>query len=288
MLRLILNAHSDVAVPPESRFITELYDGRDEVDVDRFLRRLANHNRFALWDLPIEAVRAELGTVTRARYQAVIDATFSAWARVHGKTRWGDKTPRYVENVPLLARLFPDARFVHLIRDGRNVALSYADVPFGPKTVGSAAALWAARVGTGMRDGRRLAPGRYVEILYEDLVEDPVGEVKDVCSFLGLAFDPAMLDHTERARSVMLPSADRLNPHVTERPIKGVRSWETEMPARHVEIFEAIAGDVLAQLGYERRFPRPRFRARVAARLGGWGLPLDRLRSNAGRGRPGV
>ena len=66
-----------------------------------------------------------------------------------GKARWGDKTPRYVESIPFISGLFPDARFVHLVRDGRDVALSYANVPFGPKTVARAASLWAKRVRKG-------------------------------------------------------------------------------------------------------------------------------------------
>jgi sulfotransferase family protein len=279
LLRLILNAHPEVAVPPESRFITELWRGADEVRVEPLLAAIVVHDRFEAWDVPIEAVREELPGRSTASYAEVITAPHRAYARLNGKTRWGDKTPRYVEHIPFLGPLLVDARFIHLIRDGRNVALSYADVPFGPKTMAAAARLWAARVSAGIRGGRPLGE-RYLEVRYEDLVEDAEGETKSICSFLGLEFDPGMLDYTERARAAVLPRASMYNPHVTERPMSKTRSWEQDMPDRHVQIFEAIAGGLLSELGYPRRHPHPPASARLRAALGRLGVPVDQLKSS--------
>jgi hypothetical protein len=281
LLRMMLNAHPDVAVPPESRFVTELWTDAAEVDAASLLEGLGAHKRFSAWELPIEEVRSALGDRARLSYADAIDAVYRAYARTRGKSRWGDKTPRYVEHIPFLSKLFPSARFVHLVRDGRNVALSYADVPFGPKTVAKAADLWARRVAQGMRDGRALGPARYVELRYEDLVDDIEARAKELCEFLDLPFDAGMLDYTERARSDVLPRAAKYNPHVTERPIAKTRSWEADMPDRHVAVFEAIAGDVLSELGYERRHPRPGALPRLQAALGRAGLPIDRLRRTA-------
>src|SRR5688500_1921999 len=175
LLRLMLNAHRDVAVPPESRFITEIQHRDGSIRADDLLSALGSHKRFQTWDLPLEAVRDEIDR-DPVPFADGIAATYRVYARVHGKTRWGDKTPRYVEHIPFIAELFPQARFIHLIRDGRNVALSYANVPFGPKNVAKAAALWGSRVAKCCHDGRALGGGRYLEIRYEDLVEDAAGE----------------------------------------------------------------------------------------------------------------
>ena len=279
LLRLILNAHPEVAVPPESRFITELWRGADEVPVEPVLAAIVAHDRFEAWDVPIEAVREELSGRSTASYADVITAPHRAYARLNGKTRWGDKTPRYVEHIPFLGALLIDARFIHLIRDGRNVALSYADVPFGPRTVTAAARLWAARVSAGISGGRPLGE-RYLEVRYEDLVEDAEGETKLICGFLGLEFDPGMLDYTERARAAVLPRASMYNPHVTERPMSKTRSWDQDMPDRHVQIFEATAGGLLSELGYPRRHPYPPASARLRASLGRLGVPVDRLKNS--------
>jgi hypothetical protein len=276
----MLNAHLEVAVPPESRFVVELWEGRDEVDAHALLSRIERHPRWALWDISIDAVGRELPP--RPTYAQIMSAAYLAYAHARGRARWGDKTPRYVEHISLLARLWPDARFVHLIRDGRDVALSYADVPFGPKSVSRAADLWARRVRAGVSAGRALGPRRYLETHYEHFVADPERHARILCGFLDLPFDPGMLDRGERSQEVILPRAARLNPHVAERPREKLRSWRKEMSRAHVEVFEAAAGDVLAELGYERRYDSPRARARAAAALGRLGFPIGRLR----RSRP--
>jgi Sulfotransferase family len=278
LLRLILNAHPDIAVPPESRFITELWTGQDEVGVDAFLQRLDAHRLFRVWDLPVEGVRAELGDKEQVPYRDAVLAAYRAFAKAAGKSRYGDKTPRYVEHISFLSRLFPGSRFIHLVRDGRNVAMSYADVPFGPKTVAKAASLWADRVRAGMTTGRGLGRGRYVESRYEDLVEDPEGEIKTICRFLEIDYQPAMLEYEEAARDSVLSRAALYNPHLSKRPTADVRAWQEAMPEGQVEVFEAIAGDALGELGYERRYPQPSPAARLGAALGRTGAPLHRLK----------
>ena len=269
-----------MAVPPESRFITELDPGDSDVEVDSFLRRLAAHKRFTAWGLPIAAVGTELHGLERTSYATAITAVYRAYARRQGKARWGDKTPRYVEHIPEISRLWPDARFIHLIRDGRDVALSYADVDFGPKNVAKAAKLWADRVGAGLRDGRPLGD-RYLEVLYADLTEDTEGTLRDICSLIDLDFDPVMLD-PEATGKAALDRAQKYNPHVREGAKRHVRSWESDMPADQQEMFEAVAGDVRSALAFERRYQTTSAPARVKARLALKGIPFGRLHSTRG------
>jgi hypothetical protein len=274
-LRIILNAHSQVAVPPESRFVVSLWDGSDAVEVGALLQRLASHKRFQAWDLAITDVERVLPE--NATYTQVMSAAYVAYARARDKSRWGDKTPRYVEHIELLARLFPDAQFVHQIRDGRDVALSYADVPFGPKSVAAAADLWAKRVRAGIVAGRALGPKLYMETRYEAFVADPEKHTKELCEFLDVSYEPEMLE-ADRAKKDILPRAALYNPNVAKGTAAEARSWEQDMPPAHVEIFEAVAGDLLTELGYARRFDSPGRRARLAASAARRGLPIGRLR----------
>jgi hypothetical protein len=280
-LRIILNAHSQIAVPPESRFVVSLWEGSDNVDAGELLQRLARNKRFQAWDLPIAEVERVLPR--RPTYTQVMAAAYVAYARAHRKSRWGDKTPRYVEHIDLLARLWPDARFVHQIRDGRDVALSYADVPFGPKSVAAAADLWSKRVRAGMGAGRGLGPGRYLETRYEAFVAEPERHTRSLCEFLGVTYEPEMLD-ADRAKSDILPRAALYNPNVAKGTAAKARSWEQDMPVAHVEIFEAVAGDLLTELGYPRRFGSPGLRGRMAAAAARRGVPIGRLR----RTKPGA
>ena len=280
LLRLILNAHPQVAVPPESRFITELWHGEDEIHVQDMLQALERHRLFQVWGLSADEVKAELGTSPRGRYADVMEGAYRAYAKSKGKTMYGDKTPRYIENIPLLARLWPEAKFIHQIRDGRNVVLSYADVPFGPKTLGKAAELWKRRVERGLLDGRALGAHRYIEVRYEEFVSDTPNMTKKLCDFLGIEFHSDMLDYVEKSRTDILPHAARYNPNVTKPPTENVRSWENQMPDDQVAMFEAVAGDTLDMLEYPRRYPKPSFGARLKGSLSRMGLPIAKLESS--------
>ncbi len=275
-LRLTLNAHPQVAVPPESRFITELSPGAATIGRDDFLQQLAAHKRFKTWGLPIDAVAAEIGERADLAYTDAIRCTYVAYAKRDGKSSWGEKTPRYIENIPMLAGMFPDARFIHIVRDGRDVALSYAHVDFGPRTVAKAAQLWSRRVAAGIRDGRPLGPQRYIEIRNEDLANDTEAEVTKICSFLGIEADPAMFDEKARARGIVEKSKHNFDPAAGGR--KRMSDWRTEMRPRDIEVVETVAGDVLSQVGYERRYPQPGPRARLEAKLALLGLPLGRIK----------
>ncbi|HEX2030470.1 MAG TPA: sulfotransferase, partial [Actinomycetota bacterium] len=122
LLRTILNRHPDVVVTPESHFITELWQRRRRygprgrvVQLHRFVDDLQASRRYRLWDLPADLLHEEVGRLEgpAPSFADVVTAPFRAYARWKGKPRWGDKTPAYVEHIPLLASLFPDARFVH-------------------------------------------------------------------------------------------------------------------------------------------------------------------------------
>lgn len=266
-----------MAVPPESRFITELWTGEEEVDTGGFVRDLAQHKRFIAWQLDIADVKGQLGDAKRLPYPQAIGAVYEAYALKKGKKYWGDKTPRYVEHIPFLADRFPGARFIHLVRDGRNVALSYSHVDFGPKNVARAARLWQRRVGAGIRDGRALPPGHYIEIRNEDLARDADAEVKKVCTFLDLDFDPRMLDEEERSKGEVQKVTHHHTPQASGR--KHFSEWQEEMSASDIEVFEAVAGDTLSALGYERRYPRPGRVAKLKAAAALRGAPIGQLKS---------
>jgi hypothetical protein len=286
LMRLILNAHPEIAVPPESRFIVELYGSRPEVEVEAFLKSLAAHKRFQTWNLPIESVGDQLDAAQTVPYSEAVEAAYRAFAQARGKSICGDKTPRYIERMALLSNLFPAARFLHMVRDGRNVALSYADVPFGPKTVGRAAALWASRVSMGRAAGRSLGPARYIEVRYEDFVAAPAARLKEICDFIDVQWSESMLEHASGSRTDILPNSALYNPNVTRPPTSDIRSWEEQMPARLVEIFEAVAGETLDDLGYDRRCPRPGRLAKAVGVLSERGLPVARLPSPGRSAKP--
>ncbi len=260
MLRLMLDAHPELAVPGESHFIPPLWrrrgrferDGR--LDAGALAAAVARTPHFGHWKIPPERYLESVRALERPTFANVIERAFLANAEHHGKRRWADKTPIYVRHVGLLSRLWPEARFVHLIRDGREVALSYLSVPWGPRSVLEAAWKWRRDVGAGRASGAVLGPGRYHEVRYEDLVAGPRATLERLCAFVELAFDPRMLEHARDVDRDRLAPASGLPYHARAAtpPQEGARDWRTEMAEGDVEAFEALAGGLLADLGYPR------------------------------------
>ena len=283
LLRLMLDAHPDLAIPPESHFLSRFGHAIDRyraaaggVDPDRLAGDILRTRTFAAWEVPEAEVRTRVAALPRpASFADVVDAVYRAYAEPRDASRWGDKTPRYVLDLPLFDRLFPGSRFVHILRDGRDVATSLRTVRFGPNDPMGAAAFWERRVRAGRRDGARLGSARYTEVRYEELVRDPETQLRAVCAAIDLSWDPAMLEYHRRVDEA-LPD-DRRSQHRNEDrpPTPGLRDWRTEMSDDDVAAFEAVAGDLLDELGYPRGapLPGPALRARAA-----WHVTSGRVR----------
>ena len=253
LLRVMLDRHSQLAVPDESYFIPQLaHRHGDRPDLDEFLDDLRRLPTLREWGVSADDVRSRVApgtTLGRA-----IAAVYESYAAKHGKTRWGDKTPMYMQHLRLLERLFPDARYVHLVRDGRDTALSFLRMPGGvvteawahPRSVADFACQWKLEVRAARALARRVGE-QYLELRYEQLVEDPQGELRRVCDFAGLEFEPEMLDYAGEVDVSRKPHQQSLR----RPPTPGLRNWREQMERKDALAFERIAGDVLAELGYD-------------------------------------
>ena len=253
LLRVMLDRHSQLAVPDESYFVPQLADRHlRRVDPDEFLDDLRRLNTLAEWDVPLDKVHERL--TPDMPIGTAIATVYAVYAAERGKARWGDKTPMYMQNLRLLERLFPDARFVHLIRDGRDAALSFLEMPRGlvtetwmhPRTPADFASQWRTEVAAARRLGRRVGP-RYLEVRYEELVGDVEAVLRRICEFAGLDYEPSMADYAGNVDVSTKPHQQRLR----QPPTAGVRNWRTQMSVEDVAAFDRVAGDLLGELGYE-------------------------------------
>jgi Sulfotransferase family len=257
LLRAMLDSHPDLAIPTGSGFIPPLLRTRGElerdgaIDADHYLDMI-QETRFKRWELDAEVVRSALIAAAPGTVEDAIRATYRAYARDRGKRRYGDKTHGYVLHISAIAQAFPESRFVHIVRDGRDAALSLKEAPFGPSEITPAARFWRRRVEEGRRAGNRLGPARYREVRYERLVEDPEGELRPLSAFLDLAFEPSMLRYFERASDV---ARGLVHPEIHRRisaPPSKQRDWRAQMDPEQVKAFEMVAGPTLLRFGYER------------------------------------
>jgi hypothetical protein len=260
----MLDSHSGLAIPTESYFIPQLWARHGRTfDTDAFLEDLGRLARVREWGVTPEQVRERLPASPTAADG--IRAIYESYADARGKARYGDKTPSYMQELDLLERVFPDAQHVHLVRDGRDTALSFIAMRrrprfnfARPRGLATFASQWRLEVEGARELGRRI-PERYHELRYEDLVREPQAELERVSEFLGLEFEPAMLAYHEGVDA----SALQDHPLLAKPPTPGMRRWQEQMSAADVQVFEAIAGDTLSELGYERAYPHPTGRARA-------------------------
>jgi hypothetical protein len=280
LLRVMLDRHTTLAIPYETFFVPQLVHrhGR-RPKLDEFLDDLGRLRTLYDWGIAPEDVRPRLheGMTTGE----AIAAIFETYAERQGKPRWGDKTPLYMQQLPLLERVFPDAIWVHLVRDGRDAALSFLELPEGfsgktwalPRTVAQFAARWRTEILAARRLGRH-AGGHYLELRYEDLVAEPERELRRICEHASLPWEPGMLDHTRASDTAHMPEHRNL----AQPPTPGLRDWRSQMPREDALAFEQVAGDVLRSAGYEllepdASYPTPRGRlelARFAALSRSW------------------
>jgi len=254
----MLSANTSVAIPPESHFIPYLHHRYDKVNgawnpglTNQLARDIASDAHFLEWDLDPAVTLAKVTARRPTSFRDTVREFFRAYADHEGKTRWGDKTPHYIFHLDTLRELFPTLLVIEVIRDGRDVACSHLSLArrhrqrWVAQSSPTAAAWWRAAI----REGRRQAaaqPQTHLVLRYEALVEDPEFELKRVCEFLSLPYDPAMLEYAERVHTPSRVVFERARSAIVPK----ARDWRTEMTRREIAEFESVAGTELEQLGY--------------------------------------
>jgi Sulfotransferase family len=268
LLRMMLDAHPQLTIPPETHFVPTLIKacrepGATPEDALAAMKSAREWGDFGFSDEEmLERLRA-----TKMRPGEAVRTFYEAYMEQQGKPRWGEKTPTYVQRMPLIQRALPEVRFVHVIRDGRDVALSVLDRTVRELTAADVARRWQKKITKARNDAPKLH--HYMELRYEDLILDTEPVLQRVCEFIKLDFDQAMLSYHERSsarlkemarplpgdgRAQHLSVERRMATHaMTTKPPSAdrVARWRTQMSADDRAAFEAVAGELLDGLGYE-------------------------------------
>ena len=281
LLRMMLDTHPELAIPPETHFVLQLIQTSGKLRFNpEIAARAIVQDRNRRWnDFGLEHadLLARLQKVEPFNTADAVRQFYALYAQRHEKPRWGDKTPDYVRKMKKIQNTLPEARFIHVIRDGRDAGLSQnARIerrghrePIPPREL---ARRWRKRVAKAREDADEVEG--YLEIRYEDLVSDPESALRRVCELVDLAYEPAMLSYHERAAerleemAAALPAragrpereaGERVAAHeMTTKPptTDRVAVWKQEMSADEVAEFEQMAGYLLDDLGYETTTPR--------------------------------
>ena len=269
MLGAMLGAHSQCISTPETQFIDHQFqrDGFDPraLNPRETLASIVSDRRYRLlWHQPIEPATvdpSELGST----YPQLISWLIRHYGRNRGKANaevWVDHTPTNFRRGLTLLALFPAARFIHLIRDGRAVAASLLPLDWGPNNALQAAEFWMARCALGLAAESKLGPERVLRVRYEDLITAPESTLRRIAEFVGVEYQSAM---ASGAGAEPGPYHERQHRLVGRPPDRTrVAGWRQSLTARQIEIFEAEAAEFLTMLGYE---PVYGLRAQPASQL---------------------
>ena len=257
LLRLMLNAHSQIAIPEEGGFWRPLLR-RFRTNVNRefcgneFLRYvdyLREHPQFKLWGIEAKDFFEDIRKEQSLTLAELMSRTYAYYASTFNKPIWGDKTPSFFRMIPTLKKLFPNARFIHIVRDGRDLYLSWRKVDPSKNNITMIALEWVYKVKKAQSALLAIEPERSLQIKYEDLVNSPCETLSKVCNFLFLTFEKNMLNY-------WLNSYKYIGLHHSElifQPVstQSVERWKTVLSRKQVRKFECIAGSTLANNGYE-------------------------------------
>ena len=268
MLRLMLNNHPNLAIPHESAFITIYYSRLADYgdlgckdNARKLLADVARHPLVRRGEL-IPDPDAVLARRIRS-YRDFVDAIFQCYADARGKKRWGDKTPFYTPDIDVIRRIFPDAKILHLVRDGRDVILSQKSIKWMSGNLPKLVQDWQWKATIAHKVGAVLGDD-FLEIRYEDLVCRPEENLRRICTFIGEAYDPTMLTYSANAKEVVPAESLKWHRNSVQPPDPNqLAKWKQRLTKAERIIFEQLAGETLDLFGYEREKLAPTVASRA-------------------------
>lgn len=243
LLRVILDAHPAISCGPDAGHIALTMTAADFEATLGGLHRDHFH-------LEPEAVRTS--------FAQAIAAPMEKRAQAQGKRRWADKTAFNILVFEPLAKIFPAAHFIHLVRDGRDLAASLVErqwrAPNGAlfgqcASAAGAARYWASIITRGLDLERKLGE-RILRIRYEDLAAAPEKTLRQLCSFAGEEFAPAILKTEDRRTALAgleLETADRLQREIN---MSAVGRWRRDLNAEDAAAIYKAYRPLFEALGY--------------------------------------
>tara|TARA_R110002110_G_scaffold414983_1_gene647355 strand:+ start:42451 stop:43368 length:918 start_codon:yes stop_codon:yes gene_type:complete len=291
LLSMMVGAHPEIAVPlsptglwyRQFKSLPESFSTAE--GTERVVNELLAHERIKLWDQQLDK-EALLQKIEPGDFGSLVAAFHSEYANQCSKPYWASMDIASIDNMHLANRWLPTARFIHLVRDGRDVALSHQNYPYGFGNIVECARAWSNQVTLNLRMGAMIDSDRYLVLRYEDLILDTEKTLSRLCHFIGVEFAPAMLSYAASVERKVPKEKRTLWPALAEPPVTSKAGrWRAEMSRNQRILFEQLGGDLLRELGYETFEKIPRSITALVLELGyclGQGHRLKRLRQRLG------
>jgi hypothetical protein len=279
LLRLILNAHSRIAIPEELIYFDSFLEG---VPIEQwespglsvrkfqnFVEKFLTENCRFLNELEKHQLKRDIlegPHDLRHPYKK----TLESWARHWNKPRWGEKTPGNLFYADVIVEMFPSARFIHMVRDPRAVVASMQGASFFPNDIVFNALSWRKHVREGLSTlTENVSADQRTTIRYEDLVSEPEETVQKLCTFLDEPYEPQVLQFHENAERYMKEEAtSSFNTRAT-RPITASRTdaWKHQFTDEEVATIECLCPTEMEAFGYPYEGDRASLETRLEIQI---------------------
>ena len=266
LLRVMLASHSQLTIPPETWFLIPLVKrfsvnrALSAIEIDRAVSMMTGDYRWPDMKFDAEEFRRQVSKLREPRVRDLVEVVYGRHMTLEGKVRWGDKTPVYIDILPELARMYPESRFIHLVRDGRDVAKSFKATGWdsGGRWLHDNTREWIKAIRLHWRWTGSEFCDRIMLVRYEDLLLEMEPTLRKICAFIGEEFEPGMLAWESKVDE-QVPAREQVRHTKLKLRIgsEGVARWKHEMTAREIFVCEAFMGQHLSRLGYERRYRSP-------------------------------
>ncbi len=260
LFQYMLRSHPNISLPTgESHFFIPLFRGEEafgdlsKIENLRSVLEAMYRQSADFLDTDIHGIKFDIDQLAsefhaegRTSMESIFSGLFEKNALGEGKARWGDKTPYYVLHMKLLLEKFPNAQFIHLIRDGRDVAMSLLNRKhdFGVYNYFFAAKYWEIYVELGRECGRSLGKNIYHEVRYEELLNNPEIAMKGVCEFLNESYSDNLVNFKKSGEAGKTP--------LLQKPIQkeNQEKWRTKMTHSQIKTFEGAVSKTLTASNY--------------------------------------
>ncbi len=257
MLRIMLASHSMLEVPPEAWFLGKIVCSTDgcaplnSADLERIKNLVVHDGTWPEWNVEESKLAEVFRGMEDKKLAELLDALFRIWGKAGSRSvRWGEKSPRHTYIAGQLKSLFAGAQFIHMLRDGRDSCASMLQRGWYEGSFRRICQHWSSCTKAAVEFGQS-HPSGMLEVRFERLLADPEGEMQSVCRFLGVPFEPSIVDYQAYAREHLPPSARDVHSKLFRPPdAQEAGKWKRSMNVWQEAIFLAVAGRTARQVGY--------------------------------------
>jgi hypothetical protein len=255
LLRLILNSHSKIAIPEDSDFLRPILKRKFTEkplkgnSLKNLIVYLKKNQHFKLWNYNPSDFFKYLEGRREISLKEFIESLYSSYNHHEGKTIWGDKTPSLFRKLDIISSLFPEAKFIHIVRDGRDTFDSWRRMDPLKNNASVVALEWRYKIWKIDNFLQKIPSANKVTIKYEDLIVEPGKVLKKICKVIDVEYEEEMLNFYKKSERYIGKHHSKL----IFKPLfsKNLEKWKKNLNKREIEVFKLLAGRYLRKYNYE-------------------------------------